>query len=252
MRSMTRWLAMTVMVFGLCSSAWGSLINVKFQHLETSNPDPGYTGPGIVGKAGDFWNLVLANSNIGGYNVWTRDSAGKETVGADPNIEPGGIMMDCNPQGMSLSTTIPNFTDSSYDLLMRGYLTTTATGEAPDLIKFSNLPANSPFDLYLYSQPESSTLPLYVSVNGSIPVTIDGDSSLTAFVQGGNYEKFSTTSDANGELLINVFADYNFGSAAINALQLQSVSSPAAVPEPSTYALLALGFGGMMFVRRRK
>lgn len=76
-----------------------------------------------------------------------------------------------------------------------------------------------------------------VSVNGA--TQRDTQSGAGSFIAGDTYLHFAGTADARGFVNINVSTVS--GESDLNGLQL----SIASVPEPASWAMLLIGFGGL-------
>ena len=117
-------------------------------------------------------------------------------------------------------------------------------------INFSNLTPGT-YNLVLYSQGGT-----YTGAQFGTTFTFGGtartatENNNTAFTQGANYVEYTNLTVGAGGTLNGTFLATTGGEADFNGAQLQLVT---AVPEPSTFAWMAVGIGALMaFVRRRR
>ncbi len=207
----------------LATVAW---IDVNY----TAPSLPTYTGPGVIGQAGDQWNAVKW-SNVGS-SVSLVDVNGSST----------GASVVSHFDGISYNYST-GFDGTVYENLMKGYAV--GYSESSYTIDFSGLNRSTTYDIYLLSQGDyvSSGRRLSASVNGMTYTTVPTVASASSFIPNQNYLQFSGTSDASGNLTISYWAAAD--EANINGIQL-------AVPEPASVVLLGVGGIAVAMAARRK
>jgi len=213
----------------LCGTARATLINVDFgtdnDTQKYGNADStAYTGAGLVGAAGDFWNSTSALSG-----TMTLKDAGNNDSGVTMTYS-GGYMYCC---GTALN-------DTSYKNLMNDYLispTVTLTGVAA-----------GKYDLYLYSSANATDrIAKFTATtsNGSAAVTIGPNTDYVAtFKENVTYGVLQVQVGSNGQL--NLTSESLGGEIDLNGFQLKSV------PEPTAMVLVFSGVIGLLAYAWRK
>jgi len=223
--------------------AQAGLVNIDFN---AGTAGPTYTGPAVVGSAGDVWNGI---------------SAGTLGVGASGNnlalIDAGGAN-----NGITLSFTQ---TSGAYDTgvgclmsgastaaLMCDYLYVGRTAPAVT-VTFAGLTPGSLFDLILYSMAnDSGRVTDFMLDSTTQSVTAAAGNNL---VQGTNYARFSGTVGAGGELAFTTTAGQRQDTGLVegNLDGIQLTQTPAQVPEPASAALVLVALAAAAAgVKRRQ
>jgi hypothetical protein len=217
--------------------ARAGLINVDFN----ASSGPTYTGAGVLGAAGDFWNGVGGPPSA--TNLPLKDAAGAATGVKLSYSGPGLFFFDAEGSG-----TV--FTGTPFDALLRDYMVADKPGQpGPSSVTLSGLTPGGTYRLILYSIANSLGRDTTFTVGGLTKDVIAGPDQ---FLKGGeNFADFTVTADALGALAITVAAG-NGEEGNLDGLQLTPVTPLAAVPEPSTLALLALGGGAVAGWRRKR
>ena len=127
---------------------------------------------------------------------------------------------------------------------MQGYLFASESGS----ITVFGLEPNAVFDLIIYSQGDTAATGrmVHVDANGVFADSIAGDASASTLILGQNYLELTGNVDGSGQL--NISFSNLAGEADINGFQLDST---VGAPEPSTLALLAVGFAALAWRKRR-
>lgn len=221
---------------GAAPVAAGSLIDVQFAgnfsvrcgNGTNSCSNAQQVGAAYIGTAGDTWNYF--NNATGNRSL--IDVAGAVS-GVSINYSSDGTYTD--------GTGVNNLSGTPYQNLMGGYILSSAQNGI--VITLSGLGASRAFDLYAYSEQDLrgvANRAMDVSVNGT--TKRDRQSGAGSFIEGQTFLHFAGTADALGSVNISIstVATYN-AESDLNGLQL----SLGAVPEPSTWAMLLVGFGSL-------
>ncbi len=182
------------------------------------------TGAAIIGQAGDYWNRLAAAS---GSSV-LANTAGNMN-GASFAWAGTGLLVSGNAN--------PSFGNGDSNL-MDCYIYSTVSQN----MTFSNLTANAPFTLYIYTQGDSATTgrKLSVTFNGSIYTASAAVAGTTSFVSGQNYLTISGTTTASGTLPFSY--SYAAGEADINGIQLSVANfAPAITSQPASQTVAVGG-----------
>lgn len=161
----------------------------------------------------------------GTSNVWNSVYAALST----PNtVSPltNFIAADGYPVGLTLSLSnflgSASFTSGPYGTqnLFADYLTM-ANSTGPATIQLGGLVPNAMYDLYLFAANDGGGIGAVFTVNG-VQITVAGGGA--PFLAGGDYAKFTTSADNNGQLTVTVTGEYALGngdfSSCVNGLQL--------------------------------
>jgi hypothetical protein len=184
-----------------------------------------YSGAGVIGNSGDFWNGVDWN------NIPRSANNLKTASGSTTGISVSFLAFGTYGQGAG---------NNNYGNI--GALLDPETLLGASVSTISGLIANSQYDLYL------------IGANSSIGLSVNGVNYSWGQLPNGNYNSFpsseggydmhTVTADANG--VLSIVGSYP--NSWISALQL----TPSPTPEPSTLALASLGAVSMLAFRRRK
>ena len=253
MKKFLLWMALIVAPV----TAHAQLLDVQFGGNDYGSPAVPQTGAALIGSPGDVWNNYTSDSALeSGVNV--LNSTGSFT-GTTLTVTGAGIYQyadGVNP-GNAFGANQLSANGSAVGNLASGEL-----GSGTSLtLSLSGLTANTTFDVYLLSSPDRWERSSSWSVNGGTAQTVGPLNSYTGSftnngsgwapyepVQGINYLVLSGTTDALGDLTLK--GTSVAGDVDINGFQLQSVST--AVPEPSTWALLAIALLGLLVFRRKR
>ena len=201
-------------------------------------PDSPYTGAGVLGTAGDKWNMVsgaFVTTGQSGSNIPLVDASGAAT---------GVSLSYAGDDSIDVSTFGGIFTGSPLQNLLTSYL----FSRTPHVgtVTLGGLIAGDTYELILYSVaniPGRSTL---FTVDGTTEtVTPTTTQTLTA---GDNYAEFIAAANSSGDLKV-AFSGPVEGD--LNGIQLLNGPAPS-VPEPSSVALLATGLATIWPLRRRR
>ncbi len=147
-----------------------------------------------------------------------------------------------------LGSTVVNFSSTTDDLIA-GQGQASITSSAPDIL-LNNITFSvgtgffTTAEFNLTDQPTGSTLVITTAGGDSQSFNIDGN--------GSNRFGIQVTST---DLITSATLNSNLGFGTFSQLRLGGLTSavPGAVPEPSTWAMMLLGFGGVgVSLRRRK
>jgi hypothetical protein len=210
---------------------------------------PTQSGAALIGSAGDIWN---------GF----ADSAFTFTGAAGPLSATGLALNFAN--GSSSGATMSLTASSTYDTQAFGnqspfvvagspyqnLLQDLLVGNTPQTITLSGLAANQTFSLVLYNAGDNNVgaagRTSSFTVNG-VTQTSHWDGAANTLIAGTDYVQYSTvTSDALGNLVITYGPGAGASEGDLDGFQL----APAAVPEPSTWAMLAAGGVVLLGYRR--
>ena len=177
-----------------------TLYDVQF-NLYSQNQQ---TGAAIIGQVGDYWNRLAAASGTSALTNTAGDMNGASFTWAGT-----GLLVSGNAN--------PSFGNGDSNL-MDCYIFYSSSGSQN--MTFSNLTANAPFTLYIYTQGDSATTgrKLSVTFNGSTYTASAAVAGTTSFVSGQNYLTISGTTTATGTLPFSY--TYAAGEADFNGIQL--------------------------------
>lgn len=218
-------------------AAQASLINVQFGQNSTQYfpATPAYTGAGVLGAAGDQWNLVLGNFSD---SAPRNNLALTDVLGAATSVTLG-YTGATGYFDASSSLSPPLMGSTSYADLLDAFLYTTGTST----FTFSGLTAGASYDLILYAIANKNGRETRVTVDGVTESVIAA--ATPGLVLGSTYAEFTgVIADPSGHIVIAVQGgQVGQGSgveADVNGIQLTE-SSIAAIPEPASAPLLLAG-----------
>ena len=210
-----------ILAAALAVTSRAQLVNVDF------GGGPLFTGTGVAG--GGTWNTYGGSGASGSLVDSTGAASGitfdiASSFGNTDNT--GGTNPTTNPATAAL-----------FEDFIRGAFNNNLT------VTFSGLVPLQTYDLTIYaSGATTGTGAAFVSSN-FLGTTTGADRG--AFVLGDNYMRHNVTADAMGMVAV-VASPTNGDGAVFNGLQI------AAVPEPSTWALLSAGGAGLLGLTSRR
>jgi hypothetical protein len=258
---MKKLLAISASILGIgafTGSVHAQIYSVEYNY-NTLNPTYSYsdtsavTTPGV--EAGflpaQYWNPDLTsisyfNPETTGITGGLTDSNGDSSTITETKTDFGGY----NAGG-----AVTGFSDAGDNDLYSGgiYSTTGSTGFS---LTLGGLNTADTYNLFLYVKDPngaSGTLVSGTSGTQTYYLTTIGNSSMSSYVEGtaltagaataGNYFEFSDLSGST------ITAALSSGGVNVSGFQLQQI---AAVPEPSTWAMMLGGLGMLAFCVRRK
>ena len=188
-------------------------------------------GAGVIGSAGDVWNLVSGTGGLGttGSNVALTDASG--------NTSP--VTLSWNSDLLSTVGSNPGaFGATPLANLFSGYLVN--HNATPETITIAGLVPNASYALYLITQGDTGAAGRSTQfvVNGGSPVITAAGANIGTFVGGQNYELLNVAADGAGVLSIAYSAAA--GEADIEGFQLVSGGFACTV-SGATVTLVAAG-----------
>jgi hypothetical protein len=224
----------------LSSSASAGLINIDFK--STANT-PSYTGAGIIGSDGQYWNSYVAGSGWVMNNLFVlntlQDSTGATVAGGSFKLDHGSYGIGDHNAVVPSLLTRPGQGYASFDRLFdlsvsHPYLRHVVTG----------MVAGGAYDVVLYHGYQGTQAPQY-TVNGVTAAFSSANFSANSMVAGRDYVTLNNViADSNGRIIITTGSGWNSNSG-ITAIQIEG----DLVPAPGAIALL--GVAGLMGRRRR-
>jgi len=226
----------------------GNSVGTAYAGGGTASPGPNQSGAAFIGSAGDTWNGI-ADSQL----TFATYPSGITASGIALNYADGtssGVTMSLTGDG-TYNANEPNWgntsafttTASPYSNLMQDLI----YGNTAKSITLSGLAANQLFDLVLYNAGDQNVPGGRTSsftVNG-VTQTSDWDGTTSTLVAGVDYVQYLTAlSDGSGNLAVTFGPGAGASEGDLDGFQLQ------AVPEPSTWAMLAAG--GVMLLGYRR
>lgn len=204
------------------------LVNIDFNKAGSSVGTAG--GAAVVGAAGDTWNGIAVAVSPGpasGTNISLVDST---------NAASDATLSYSADYGLDVGSS------SFFPALLKDYL---RVQNAAGTVTIGGLSSAVTYDVYLYIASDTQNRVSTFTVDGATSSTAanSSDQTLTSFVEGKNYLKFTLSPDANDQIKITIHQGGGATQGNLNGLQIQ------AVPEPASLAILGL-LGGFMTLGR--
>lgn len=215
-------------------------INLQFGDQSSFNWQA-YTGAGVVGAAGDYWNP----SGFSASGLSLKDSSNTLTSVTFSNSGSGGQFTTFSTWG---------FQGTSYAALMKGYLFSNVDSSSPNTFTFAGLDNSKTYSLYIYSQGDSGAngRRLGVNVGGTTSTTTSSVATANTFILNQNYLLFSNLTPTAGQIQGTWWKVA--GEAVINGMQLleNGGGGGGEVPEPASAAIALMFLGGGALRKWRK
>jgi len=224
----------------LSGSASAGLINIDFKSAANT---PSYTGAGVIGSAGQYWNSYVAGSGWVNNNVFVlsalSDSTGATVAGGSFKLDDGSIGMGDHASVVPTLSTRPGQGYASFNALFD------LSVSNPTLKHIvTGMVAGHAYDVVLYHGYQGTQAPRY-TVNGVTAAFSTANYSPSSMVAGRDYVTLNNViADGSGRIIITTGSGWNSNSG-ITAIQIQG----DLVPAPGAAALV--GLAGLM-TRRRK
>ncbi len=211
----------------------------------TTSVSPTYSGIGAAPDTGTRWNGV----NVNGFAQNQNSGALVNSNGAATSVT-----LTTNSVGVMDSPNGVGANNHAAKTLLEEFIFTDTTART---VTLNGLTAGTNYNLYLYgvgSNALGTTNGLSRSaftVNGVTQSTSGPNAATTNFTLGEDYVMFNNLSANNNSISISYAAFSGETRGVFNGLQLQ-FAGVAPVPEPSTWAMMALGVGALGLIARRK
>jgi len=195
-----------------------------------------YSGPAVIGSAGDIWNgpevLFHAGGHVSVGPLSMVDSTGAST----------GVTLGYTVTGAYKGTSVFG---PPLDDLMTDYIYNRNDTGLPGSVTLSGLTPGGAYDLYLYSagdSPKNTTF--IVGTDTAIVSTESPNAPTSTFTSGVNYVKLSTTADPSGNLNILFKSTLpNDLDGVLNGLQLFASGEASPAPLPNVFVAGVAGLG---------
>jgi fibronectin-binding autotransporter adhesin len=186
---------------------------------------------GTVTTAGSITNEIAQGRGTNG--LWTGSGISSSSAAATPSLTALGVELNNNGSGGTLMTSFEGQTVTSNDVLVKY----TFVGDADLSGKISST------DYVLIDNGFNSR-------GGANPLTgwRNGDFNYDGKIDGDDYTLIDNAFNTQGSVS---FASTSAGPAEMIAADTAQIALSAAVPEPGTLGLLAMGAVGLLIPKRR-
>ncbi|HEY3932087.1 MAG TPA: PEP-CTERM sorting domain-containing protein [Verrucomicrobiae bacterium] len=235
----------------------GNSVGTAYAGGGVASPGPNQSGAGLIGSAGDVWNGIadsqLTFSSYPAGITATALSLVYATGASSPvtmTIATDGGSYNANEPAWS-NTSAFTTAASPYSNLMQDLIY--ANGVGAGSITLSGLAANQTYNLVLYNAGDQNVggdRASSFTVN-AVSQTSQWDGTTSTLVAGVSYVDYaSAMSDGSGNLVITFGPGMTLAGALSSEGDLDGFQLMA-VPEPSTWAMLATGSVIMLLGYRR-
>lgn len=213
----------------------------------------------------EFMKLAIKLAALGmAAALATQANAATITQAGDPGVGQGGATPNSNAAAAAFDAAntpsfIETFEDADADgfTFSAGTITSTPAGGGSSVFGFNTTPGGS-YVLELFGQSSTFTFTNAVSAFGFYLSGVQLGNLTVSFVDGGQ-QSIGITNNGSG---VQFFGASGFSSAVsgftigntgdiIGVDDLRFTSANAAVPEPSVWAMMIVGFFGMGAMLRR-
>ncbi len=204
------------------------VLNVQFQPVDSSL----FFGPALIGNDIDLWNSF---GGPAGNRPALYDDAGNITAaGVTYNVPGGSTVTNVTSGGGGFCTPVTAFCN-----LMKTYLA--APPGATGTINLTGFTPGSAWDIYVYTQGDTSGRSLSVTATGASPVNSSAASaSDSTFTANKNYILIPAIANGSGNIDLT-FTGGGGGEGDLNGLQL----TPHVTPISITSGALPAGVSGV-------
>jgi hypothetical protein len=223
----------SVAAFGMSAMSHGQLIDIALGN-GTTNP----VGAAVLGNSGDIWNVF--DASFGSFGPFAVSDVAGHWTGASVSVLCDGGTAALNTP----SQPLPDLTHCYAFDNTGGWIA----------LEVEGLAANQKYNLVLYVASDDAA-----EGDRSVAGTVFGASNVaftatgnpeSSFVNGENVVDLNVVSNSHGAVTIleGDGTQNTSGEVDLSGLQIK----PAAVPEPATLGILAIGIVSLIARRRRK